>query len=90
MEILGIGFPELIFVLIIAILVLGPRDMQKAGQTLGKWLRAILTSDAWMASQQFSREVKRVNNGLTHVITNNRVDGQIITPSEIFKNIMQA
>jgi len=39
---------------------------------------------------QMSREVKRVNNGLTHVITNNRVDGQIITPSEIFKNIMQA
>ncbi len=37
---------------------------------------------------QISREVKRVNNGLTRVRTLNRVDGQIITPSEILKAIL--
>lgn len=36
---------------------------------------------------QISREVKRVNNGLCRVVTLNRVDGQIITPSEILKKI---
>lgn len=38
---------------------------------------------------QMSREVKRVNNGRCRVKTLNRVDGQIITPSEILKAIMQ-
>ncbi len=37
---------------------------------------------------QISREVKRVNNGKTRVRTLNRVDGQIITPSEILKAIL--
>ncbi|MGE4505642.1 MAG: 2-oxoacid:acceptor oxidoreductase subunit alpha, partial [Desulfovibrionaceae bacterium] len=38
---------------------------------------------------QISREVKRVNNGRARVKTLNRVDGQIITPSEILKAVMQ-
>ncbi len=38
---------------------------------------------------QISREVKRVNSGRASVRTINRVDGQIITPSEILKVIMQ-
>ncbi len=36
---------------------------------------------------QISREAKRVNEGLTTVRTINRIDGQIITPSQIFKEI---
>ena len=38
---------------------------------------------------QISREVKRVNMGRASVRTINRVDGQIVTPSEIFKVVMQ-
>jgi len=37
---------------------------------------------------QMSREVKRVNNGMTRVVTLNRVDGQIITPSELLKTVL--
>jgi len=59
-----------------------------AVQALARQCKALVVPEMNMG--QISREVKRVNNGLTHVITNNRVDGQIITPSEIFKNIMQA
>lgn len=36
---------------------------------------------------QLSREVKRVNEGHTTVRTINRIDGQIITPSQILKEI---
>ena len=36
---------------------------------------------------QLSREVKRVNEGYTTVRTINRIDGQIITPSQILKEI---
>lgn len=38
---------------------------------------------------QISREVKRVNNGQSKVLTLNRIDGQIITPGEILKKILK-
>lgn len=38
---------------------------------------------------QMSREVKRVSNAHSKVRTINRVDGQIITPSEILKMLLQ-
>ena len=38
---------------------------------------------------QISREVKRVNGGRALVRTLNRVDGQIIAPSEILKALSQ-
>jgi sec-independent protein translocase protein TatB len=64
MEILGIGPAELVFIIIIALIVLGPRDMQKAGRTLGKWLRQVVTSDGWKLFQQTSREIQTLPNRL--------------------------
>lgn len=64
MEILGIGMPELIFVIIIALLVLGPKDMQKAGRTIGKFLRNVITSDGWKMFQQTSRDLRTLPNRL--------------------------
>jgi sec-independent protein translocase protein TatB len=64
MEFLGIGPSELVFILIIALIVLGPRDMQKAGRTIGKWMRRIVTSDGWKLFQQTSREIQTLPNRL--------------------------
>jgi Sec-independent protein translocase protein TatA len=64
MEILGIGMPELIFIIIIALIVLGPKDMQKAGRTIGKFMRDIVTSDGWKAFLQTSREIRTLPNRL--------------------------
>jgi Sec-independent protein translocase protein TatA len=64
MEIFGIGVNELIFVFIIALIVLGPKDMQKAGKTVGRWLRGIVTSDGWKVFQQTSRELRTLPNRL--------------------------
>lgn len=64
MEILGIGMPELIFVIIIALIILGPKDMQKAGRTIGKFLRNLITSDGWKIFQQTSRELRTLPNKL--------------------------
>lgn len=58
MEIFGIGISELIFVVIIALIVLGPKDMEKTGRTIGKWMRSIITSDGWKVFQQTSREIR--------------------------------
>ena len=60
MEILGIGPSELFFIIVIALILLGPKDMQKAGRTLGKWLRQVVTSDGWKLFQQTSREIQNL------------------------------
>jgi sec-independent protein translocase protein TatB len=64
MEILGIGPSELLFIVVIALIVLGPRDMQKAGRMIGKWLRKVVTSDGWRLFQQTSREIQTLPNRL--------------------------
>jgi sec-independent protein translocase protein TatB len=51
MEIFGIGASELVFILLIAIIVLGPKDMQKAGRTIGRWLNQLMRSDGWKVFQ---------------------------------------
>ncbi len=64
MEFLGIGPEELLFIVIIALILLGPRDMQKAGRTIGKWMRRVVTSDGWRLFQQTSREIQTLPNRL--------------------------
>jgi len=64
MEILGIGAPELIFIFIIALIVLGPKDMQKAGRTIGRWLNQLVRSDGWKAFQRTSREIRNLPTNL--------------------------
>jgi Sec-independent protein translocase protein TatA len=64
MEILGIGPLELFFILLIALIILGPGDMVKAGKTLGRFLRKIITSPEWRTIQKASRELKYLPNRL--------------------------
>ena len=64
MEILGIGPLELFFILIIALIVLGPQDMVKAGRTIGRFLRTVVTSPTWRTVQQTSRELRYLPNKL--------------------------
>lgn len=64
MEFLGVGPTELTFIIIIALILLGPKDMQKAGASIGRWLRKLVTSDGWKAFQQTSHEIQNIPNRL--------------------------
>lgn len=64
MDILGIGLLELLFILLIALIVLGPNDMVKAGRTLGRFLRKVVTSPTWLTVQQASRDLRYLPNKL--------------------------
>jgi Sec-independent protein translocase protein TatA len=64
MDILGVGPLELIFILIIALIVLGPSDMVKAGRTIGKFLRQVVTSSTWRAVSRTSDELRTLPNKL--------------------------
>jgi Sec-independent protein translocase protein TatA len=59
-ELLGIGLPELAFIVIIALIVLGPKDMVAAGRTLGKTLRRIVTSPTWKAVRTAGQELQQM------------------------------
>ena len=64
MEIFGIGAQELFFIVLIAIIVLGPKDMQKAGKTVGRWLNRVMRSDGWKAFQRASKEIRSLPTNL--------------------------
>ena len=60
MDILGIGMPELVFIVLIALIVLGPKDMQKAGKTIGAWMRKVVMSSEWREIKDASHKLKSI------------------------------
>jgi len=64
MDFLGVGPMELFFIVIIALIILGPRDMEKAGRTLGKWMNTLVRSDTWKLLRQASNKIKYLPNEL--------------------------
>lgn len=64
MDIFGIGPTELAFIFLIALILLGPKDMQKAGRTIGRWMRDFVSSDSWRAFRDTSRELRNLPNRL--------------------------
>jgi sec-independent protein translocase protein TatB len=64
MEVLGIGPLEALFVLILALLVVGPKDLGKAARTFGRFLNRLYRSEAWSAITQASRNLRTLPNRL--------------------------
>jgi Sec-independent protein translocase protein TatA len=62
MDFLGIGPMELAFIVIIALIVLGPKDMAKTGRTVGKFMRDVVKSDTWRAIKTTTRELEHLPN----------------------------
>jgi len=60
MDFLGIGPLELALILLIALLVVGPKEMVKMGSTIGKFLRKVMTSPTWKAIRETSREISNL------------------------------
>ena len=64
MNILGIGPLEIVLVLILILVIFGPKDLEKAGKAIGQALNKLIHSDAWRNFQQTSREIKNLPNRL--------------------------
>jgi Sec-independent protein translocase protein TatA len=60
MEILGIGPMELAFILLLAIIIFGPKDIVKASKTIGQALNKFVRSDTWKTINQTSQELKNL------------------------------
>ncbi len=57
MEILGVGPTEFLFIVIIALILIGPKDMEKTGRAIGKWLNDFVKSDVWQVMKGTSKIV---------------------------------
>lgn len=60
MEIFGVGPLEIILVLILALVVLGPQDMVATAYKIGAWIRKIVRSPMWREIMETSREIRQI------------------------------
>ena len=64
MEILGIGPLELLFILLIALIAVGPKDLGKAARSMGRFLNQLYKSEAWQNLGEASRNIRSLPNRL--------------------------
>ncbi len=64
MEFLGIGPLELLFILLIILLVVGPRDIAKTGRSVGRLLNQVYRSESWKMLNEASRTLRTLPNRL--------------------------
>jgi Sec-independent protein translocase protein TatA len=64
MDIFGIGPTEIFFIVLLALILLGPKEMEKTGRTIGRFLRDMTKSEGWRAFRDTSREIRNLPNRL--------------------------
>jgi sec-independent protein translocase protein TatB len=64
MDFLGVGPLELILVIILALVVVGPRDLAKLGRDAGHFLNRMYRSPTWRTMNEASRELRNLPNRL--------------------------
>jgi Sec-independent protein translocase protein TatA len=64
MNLFGIGPLEILFILLLAILIFGPKDLSNASKTIGRSLNKLIKSDTWRTVNQASNRLKNLPNEL--------------------------
>ena len=66
MNIFGIGLPEMALIMIVALLVFGPKKLPEIGRSMGKTIRGFQN-----ASKEFEQEFKREANKIEESVKMN-------------------
>lgn len=64
MEILGIGIPELLFIVLLILVLFGPKDMITTGKTLGRWLNQLVRSPTYKLLTKTGDELRNLPRNL--------------------------
>lgn len=64
MDILGIGPLELLFILLIALIVVGPKDLGKMARSAGRFLNRLYRSEFWHTMTETSQQIRTLPNRL--------------------------
>ena len=83
MNVFGIGLPEMALILVIALLVFGPKKLPEIGRSLGKAIRGFQE-----ASKEFENEFKRETQQLEDSVTMKAEleENKMANPSSINKD----
>lgn len=60
MKIFNIGPLELILILVVMFILLGPTGMQNTARQVGKWIRQVIRSPMWGEIMGYSREIREL------------------------------
>lgn len=60
MDFLGVGPMELVFIIIIALVLIGPRDIGKTARSLGRFLNRLYKSETWRMLLDTSRTLRHL------------------------------
>jgi len=82
MEILGIGPLEFLLIILIALIVFGPKDLVKSGRTLGRFLNKVINSPEWRSLLQVSREVRNLPTRLMREANLEREELEMQNPGD--------
>jgi Sec-independent protein translocase protein TatA len=64
MELFGIGPLELLLILLLALIIFGPKDIEKTARSLGRSLYKLINSETWRTLTQASRKLKNIPDDL--------------------------
>lgn len=64
MEILNIGIPELVFILLIMLVVLGPARMESTARSMASTMRKLTHSDLWRQFRTARRQIEDLPSNL--------------------------
>lgn len=64
MELLGIGPMELLLIVVILLVVVGPRNLSKSAHDIGRFLNRMYRSDTWRMMTEASRTLRNLPNQL--------------------------
>ena len=69
MNIFGVGLPEVTVILVLALLIFGPKKLPELGKQLGKTLQSLKN-----ASNEFQNELNKAVNEPENAKTNNMIE----------------
>jgi len=58
MKFLNVGALEFVFILLLALIILGPRKAVKTAGDVGRWVKDLFQSEFWQDLQQTTREIQ--------------------------------
>src|SRR5512146_1088302 len=58
--IFSIGIPEILIVIVLALIIMGPQDMVKTARKLGAWVYRVYHSPTWRMIMSTSQEIREL------------------------------
>ncbi len=83
MDIFGIGIPELLFLAILVLILLGPEELAANSRKAGVFLRKIIQSPIWRDVQGTSREIRELPTKLIREAGLEELKKETLDPASI-------